>query len=189
MMESIGAIAVIALAIIALVGVFSSTLAAIATIIVGAAILVEGGVLGASPLAQLQEFQAAGGGATAEFLGGGAGIVLGILALFSTAPQTLLAVAVLVFGATFLLGGAAMAQVGWLTSIQGQANRETTSGAGSGQVLVGLAATVLGILAVTGLSPLTLILVALLSLGASMLFSGSAVGTRTLSAAEKRSGE
>src|SRR5215469_6302546 len=43
--EAIGSIAVIALAIVGLAGVWSTNLAAIATIILAAAILIEGGVL------------------------------------------------------------------------------------------------------------------------------------------------
>jgi hypothetical protein len=49
-----------------------------------------------------------------------------------------------------------------------------------GQSLVGLGAVVLGILAVIGLSPLTLILVGLLSLGVAELFNGSGLGHRMM---------
>ena len=45
-----------------------------------------------------------GGGFTAEFVGGAAGIVLGILALVGIAPEILCSVAVLVFGGTLLFG-------------------------------------------------------------------------------------
>ncbi len=47
MMEAVGAIATIALAIVGLAGVFSPTMASIATIVIGAAILLEGGAMGA----------------------------------------------------------------------------------------------------------------------------------------------
>ena len=47
MMEAFGAIASMALAIVGLAGVFSATLAAIATIIIGAAILMESDFFGA----------------------------------------------------------------------------------------------------------------------------------------------
>jgi hypothetical protein len=57
--------------------------------------------------------------------------------------------------------------------------------ASSGQMLIGLGAVVLGILAVIGLSSLTLVLIGLLSLGASALFSGSAHGTRMLAESRK----
>jgi hypothetical protein len=52
-------------------------------------------------------------------------------------------------------------------------------------MLIGLGAVVLGILAVIGLSSLTLVLIGLLSLGASALFSGSAHGTRMLAESRK----
>jgi hypothetical protein len=49
------------------------------------------------------------------------------------------------------------------------------------QVLVGLAAGVLGILALIGIAPTVLVLVGLLAIGASLILSGSAVGTRLIS--------
>src|SRR5690348_13301737 len=45
LMEAIGAIATVALAIVGLAGVFSVTMASIATIVIGAAILIEGASL------------------------------------------------------------------------------------------------------------------------------------------------
>jgi hypothetical protein len=50
-----------------------------------------------------------------------------------------------------------------------------TAAAGT-QVLVGLAALVLGILALVGIAPITMILVALLATSASMLLRSSLVG-------------
>ncbi len=118
MMEAIGALATIALAIVGLAGVFSSTMASIATIIVGAAILIEGGSVGASSWALSRSSSASttktqtavGGGLGAQTLWGVAGIVLGILALLGVSQLTLLSVAVLVFGASFMLGSFASAQ-------------------------------------------------------------------------------
>jgi hypothetical protein len=160
-MEASGAIATMALAIVGLASVFSITMASIATIVIGASILLEGGAFGAG--AGLRAVPEAGG-MSAEFLGGLAGIVLGILALLGVASQSLVSVAVLTFGASFLLSGLARTQFNWLASSAGS------------HVFVGLGAIVLGILAVIGLDPLTLVLVGLLSLGAVALFSGSAYG-------------
>lgn len=195
-MESVGAIGAIILAIIGLAGILSDTMAAVTTIVVGAAILMEGGAMGSNYRRLLSmpgegewRAQQLSGGATAEFMGGVAGIVLGILALFGTAPQTLLSVAVLVFGATLLLSTAATAQLSGVGVFPGTESgqqtvvRDTTNR--SGQVLVGLGAVVLGILSIIGLTPLTLILVALLSLGASALLSGSVLGGRLLSTAHR----
>lgn len=171
-MESIGAVATIALAIVGLAGVLSPTMAAIATIVLGAAIWIEGGAFAAS---QSEAASPGGGlaralgwseGLAAEFLGGLAGIVLGILALLGFAPLTLLSVAALVFGATFLLSGVA------------------TLGS-SNQALMGLSALVLGLLAVVGIDPLVLVLAALACLGASALLHGAATSARMAMATHK----
>lgn len=182
MMESVGAIAAIALAIVGLAGVISVTVAAIATIIVGASLLIEGGTAGVTyrqlasrpgeSEAQATELSR---GVTSEFLGGMAGIVLGILALFGESSAVLMSVAVLVFGAALLLSSASTSQLSLLSG--------TAAPATGGQVLTGLAAVVLGILAIIGIQPLILVLVALLSLGASALFSGSIIGGRMVSQA------
>lgn len=171
--EAIGALATIALAIVGLAGILSSTVAAIATIILGAAILTQGGAFAAGNLSS-GETQFRESGSSASFLGGVAGIVLGILALLGIAAPTLLAVAVIVFGATFFLGSGS-----WAMNAQGSV---VESGFSGGEIMVGLAGIVLGILAVVGLSQLTLVLVALLCLGASALFGGSAAGARSVSA-------
>lgn len=147
--ETIGAVAVIALAIAGLAGAWAANLAAIATIVLGAAILLSGGVFSGTEMS-IQR----GEWATTEFVGGLTGVILGILALLGIAAPVLLSAAVIVFGATVLFGHL-------LTE------REFGS-----RGLVGIGAVVLGILAVVGLSQSTLVLVALLSLGAMELFSG-----------------
>lgn len=164
-MEAVGAIATIALAIVGLAGVLRPIMASIATIVIGAALLLEGGSMGAAQVSsRTGEFESASGGFSTPFLGGVAGIVLGILALLGVASITLVSVALIVFGAAFLLSGVA------------QAN--SLAAATGGNTFVGLAAVVLGILAVVGLNPIVLVLVGLLVLGAGALFSGSAQGAR-----------
>jgi hypothetical protein len=177
-MEAIAALATMALAIVGLAGVFSTTLAAIATIIVGAAILIEGGSFSAGAFAARGYAADVGAGLSAQALGGIAGIVLGILALLGVAQPTLLSVAVLVYGAAFLLSRMEFAQTFAASGSVELPWRE----AGSGQVLIGVAGVVLGILAVIGISSLTLVLVALLSFGAAALFSGSALGAKSVAA-------
>src|SRR5579864_5401606 len=84
LLEAIGALATIVLAIVGLAGVFSPTMATIATIVIGASILIEGRSFGAvttresSSVTETTEWS---GGMSAGFLGGLTGIVLGILAL------------------------------------------------------------------------------------------------------------
>jgi hypothetical protein len=159
-LESIGALATIALAVVGLAGALPTVMAAIATIVLGAAILIEGGAFAArfsegvsrsgttgQPLEWSERL-------SIEFLGGLTGIVLGVLALLGTAPLTLLSVAALVYGVTFMLGGISMGS--------------------HSQSILGFAAVVLGIVAIVGLSPMPLVLAALATLGASALLAGSA---------------
>lgn len=180
--EAIAALAVVALAIVGLAGILSQTVAAIATIIMGAAILTQGGAFAASSMTLGTAYESQlrdSGGSSASFLGGISGIVLGILALLGIEAPTLMAVAVIVFGATFLLGGASPVFVS-----SGQTTgSELGASVSGGQIMVGLGALVMGILAVVGLAQWTLILVGLLCLGAAALFSGSWMGARSMSAA------
>lgn len=176
--EAIGALATIALAIVGLAGVYPTALASIATLIISAAILSESGSFGAASLTARTPGESSslemGGGLSAQFLGGVTGIVLGILALLGVVPQTLLSVAVIIFGASFLFGGTGGVAAHWSAGyLRG---RPSTGG---GEVMVGLAAIVLGILAVIGMDTVTLVLVALLSLGVAALFSGSAWSARS----------
>ena len=178
--EGVGAVATIILAILGLAGIFTNIVASAATIVVGAVILTDGLLLSAEANRLNSQSRLAlrasgiGGGVTAGFFGGLAAIVLGILSFFRMAPEPLLAVALLVVGAAMLLGGGAISRLNWLLTDQ-PASSETAGMVitGSGSMFVGLAAVVLGILAVIGLAPMTLILVGLLSLGAAALFNGS----------------
>jgi len=183
--EGIGAIGAIVLAIIGLAGVFPNVMAAIATIVIGAVILVEGGAIGVAGRWLVYQNVTEGrsfplsGGITAEFFGGLAGVVLGILALFRATPDILLAAAVLIYGAALLVGGATLSRGNLFLQTQSQSvTPEFRSLAGTGAggyILVGMGTLVLGILAVIGQVPMTLILVGLLSLGACALFSGANV--------------
>lgn len=166
LMEAVGAIATIALSIVGLAGIFSPTMAAIATIVIGASLLIEGGAFGAAQFTSRAGTEFETTDTSAAFLGGMAGIVLGILALLGVASMTLLAVAAIALGASLLLSGF------------GQSTLFPSSA--GGHTLVGLAAAVLGILAVVGLSSQVLVLVALLVLGTGALFSGSAQGTKAV---------
>jgi hypothetical protein len=181
--EAIGAIGAVILAVIGLAGLLSNLLAAIATIVIGAGILAEGWSVSSTYRQQWSSAGAAtiqgsraGGGVTAEFLGGIAGIVLGILGLFreNTNPAALLAVALLVYGATLVLSSFSASAAFWRTATFTEGGTQSSMVgavpvAHSGHLLVGLGAVVLGILAVVGLAPIVLVLVGLLSLGAVLL--------------------
>lgn len=192
--ESLLGAAAMVLAIVALSGIEVIYLGAIATIAMGAALLFEGAAIAAEYSRLVSSVQGdtmsrmeLGGGVTAESLGGIAGVALGVLAVLHVAPMTLLAVAVIVFGGTLIVATGANLRLKDLRldgrHLDPRAHRTirafvaATSGT---QVLVGIGAIVLGIIALQGIVPLTMVGVALLGLGAAVLLSGSALGTEML---------
>lgn len=197
----VGAGAII-LAIIGLAGVQSFYMAAIACIAVGAALILEGAVLMAKHAEMVTDFDPtrsdrieAGGGVSAELLGGGAGIVLGILALVGIVPMILLSVALIAFGACLLIGATMTSHLrnfAMEPSTEHPALREVaheaTIAASGAQALVALAAVVLGILGLVHFVPLTLTLVGMLVLGAAIVLNGSAMTTWMLAAGRRLSG-
>jgi hypothetical protein len=199
--DAIGGVATVVLAIIALSGINQSMLAAIATIVFGAALLIQGGtmlteytklIFPAGAVDPAEDI-VGGGGLSALFLVGAAGIVLGILALINIVPQTLTAAAVIAFGGAMLLSSNSVwhlyrAKHAWRQLEVAQSLSggeilagEMASGSAAIQCLSGLAAIVLGILAVTGANPPALTLVALLILGATVLLTGSTLSGAMMS--------
>jgi hypothetical protein len=85
-----------------------------------------------------------------------------------------------VFGGALLLGGAAQPELGNLAAPPRRRTvQDAVEASGGIMVLVGVAAAVLGILSLLGVGPvLTLALVAMLCIGASLLFAGGALATR-----------
>ncbi len=186
--EAVAGIATIVLAILALVGVAPADLAPIATITVGVALLAEGGAIAtrySNLLAKAGgEYSSTelGGGMSAELIGGAGGGILGLLALLHLQPMVLMPVAAIVFGAALLLGSGVTSRVSSM-AIESAGDhtthliaREAVLAAAGAQALVGLASGALGIIALVGINPLTLTLVALLALGSSILMSGTAIG-------------
>jgi hypothetical protein len=185
--DALGGIATIVLAIIALAGVRSLDLLSIATIVFGAALLIQGGAM-LSEFAQVEASPgsnptSAGGGLGALFGVGVAGIILGVLALLGVHSAILDSVAVIAFGGALVVSASAVWQL--LTS-QSVAARfqssssmlrvvasEVATGSSTLQAMAGLAVIVLGILAVSGTMSDYLPLVALLIAGASIVMTGS----------------
>jgi hypothetical protein len=197
MAEAFGAGAAIVLAILGLAGALPLTMAAVATILLGAAFLLEGGAVLARYHHLVHAMQRAGeepairaevgGGTTAETLAGITGLALGILSLLGVFPEVLLPVAIIAFGGGLLLGGAARSRLGSVAMEEtgvGERLRhvlhEAIRASSGSQTLVGIGAIVLGILALLGIYPLTLVLVGLLAVGCAALLSGTAVGARML---------
>jgi hypothetical protein len=113
-----------------------------------------------------------GSGWATIFLAGMAGIVLGILALLGVASIELVAIAVIGFGAALLISSSASMHLHVAAGMPANPNplreqliRESARDKAGLQTMAGLAAIVLGILALSGFTPVTLMLVALLGLG------------------------
>jgi hypothetical protein len=174
----------VVLAILGIVGLLPNAFAAIAVIGLGVLLLFEGANVGLRYTELLYEAGATNKSRVAEvsreimteFLGGVTGIVLGILALLRIVPMTLMSVAVIIYGGTLLLTSGESV---WLSSVSNenevvrQVMHHMSLAAAGGQVLVGLAALVLGILGLVGITPMTMILIALLATGAAILWRSS----------------
>lgn len=185
--EGAAGIAVIVLTIIGLAAVASASMASIATIVIGAGLLVEAantameyGRVGSG----VGEIAEPGADMTVEFLAGGAGIVLGILALIGINAVHLVPAALIVFGAALLLAGASPTQIGTVTMGEGMARsvswRTELAPARGVQMLIGIAAVILGILSLVVMPDnAVLALVGLLAVGAGLLAT-SANFTRSL---------
>ena len=191
--DAFGGIATVVLAIIALSGLDRPMLASVATIVFGVALLIQGGtmlteftgMLAPTGAAEAGENLAAGGGISGLFIVGISEIVLGVLSLIGMFPQVLTSSAVIAFGAALLMSSTSVwslyrAKQAWyrtgaprrVTAAEFLAG-EMTAGSAIIQCVAGVAAIVLGIVALTGMNPEILSLVALLVLGATVLLTGS----------------
>jgi hypothetical protein len=195
LIDAIGGIAAGVLAIIGLTGFDPEGMASIATIVLGAAFLIQTGAMLSEYTHTLQQLGVVGSnqfvgaeGLTAMFLAGAGGIVLGVLALLGIASVPLTAIALIAYGSALVLSGSSVRQLYVLRGalLSGRTGRELLTGqiaAGSAgiQLISGLAAVVLGILAVAGHTPRLLTLAALLVLGVTVLLSGGALSSLVLS--------
>lgn len=205
LIDSLGGIAVAVLAIVGLTGFDPHGMAAIATIVFGAALLAQGGtilfeytsILSATSASVSDIDRTGAEGLPTLFLVGAGGIVLGILALLGIAPAALTSAAVIAFGSGLVLSSGVVRQLSQLQAdmlppapprtgnelFAGQ----MVAGSASFQALAGLATIVLGIIAVVA-DP-TPKLVALLLLGITVLFTGSTLSGLVLSFFRSSRGE
>ena len=184
LVDALGGVATVVLAIIGLAGVHTDVLMPIAVIVFGAALLIQGGTM-LSELVSIPGLasaeQAGASGISGVFLVGAAGIVLGVLALIGIATSTLVSVSVIAFGAALLISSNSVRQLSTLRSATAAAGGnlgtlvagEMASGSATVQLLAGLTAIVLGILAVVGIQAETLVASALIVVGAAVVLSGS----------------
>ncbi|MEN6385077.1 MAG: hypothetical protein ABFD79_07740 [Phycisphaerales bacterium] len=146
----------IALAIIGLAS-YSLLVSSITVIVLAAAFLLEGSSMvrffhySTRPSeSSIETFEL-----SAEVIGGAAGLVLGILALANILPVTLIAVSAIVYGAALVLGAA------FTPHFESQ---EVRTGKTSFEILIGIVGVILGIMALMGINPLVLSLIAMIVL-------------------------
>jgi len=124
------------------------------------------------------------GSLSAVFLVGAAGVVLGILALLGIASSVMTSAAIIAYGGALLLSSNSVRQLyllrsAMIPSVTSQRGGgeiiagQMASGSAGIQLLAGLAAIVLGILAVSGVHTNVLSLSALVVVGATVVLTGS----------------
>jgi hypothetical protein len=187
---STGAAAIV-LAVLGLLRIAPTELVSIATILIGASFLFLGGMLAAryarfSAMELPVEREIISEGMAMEALCGLAGVVLGVIALMSAYPLTLVSIAAIVFGVGLLVASGTTAQLRRVglrelrkTEEEGYSRHPAEPAyiaAGPG-ILLALGGVVLGILAVAGFDPLVLTLVAMLGFGVAVLLSGTSFAT------------
>lgn len=179
------------LAIIGLSGVHPVGLVAISVMVVGIALLVESGVMGAeyrTLTGYIGESRSTrmelGGGLGVEAVAGLAALILGLLALIGIRPDVLVACGTILLGFGVIFGSRVHDRVRTMRinpAAEGEemdrVTRDLLASATAAQVLVGLGAVILGVLALVGFAPITLNLVAVLAIGASILISGAMLGS------------
>lgn len=198
--EAGGGIAVIVLAIVGLATAGAAPFPAIAVTVLGAAMLTEGAAIATEYVRVLNAASEsatstqAGYGMTTEIIIGGAVLVLGILSLVGVAAATLTTVAVITAGALMVVSAPVMVQLNELRhqhdgmSEQAHDLLRASSASVSGlQILAGLTAIVLGVIALSrgaamgggavigGGAAMNLPLISLLVLGAALTFNGTAL--------------
>ena len=193
--EGIAGGAGVALSIIGLASILPHYMIPISTIALGVSFVYEGGAVAKRFTRLLGETKKGwfdvsglGSGLTAEVVGGIAGIILGILTLLNVSPMVLMPAAAIVFGGTLVFSSGISARLDELLigrmgedAVFKDVAREAVAASAGVSLLFGVTAITLGILAIVGLSPAILNLVALLGVGLSNLLSGSAISTRMLS--------
>ncbi len=198
--DAAGGIVTIVLAIVGLSHTAPEMMVSVATIIFGAALLIQGGAM-LSEYAQLLPALAppgthTGGGLPAVFLAGAAGIVLGILALLGIAPPVLTSSAIIAFGAALVLSSNTVWHLHSVKRASLTATQQTSPsapvstaemlanemafGSATMQALAGLAAIILGVIALAGGNAEVLSLVALLALGGTLILTGSTLSATVM---------
>lgn len=176
---------------IALGGMRTYWVAALAAVAVGIALLVEAAVLNSrvSPLMSFRD-KSASMVVAGRILGGVAGITLGVLSLFGVLARLLLPLSSLIFGLVLTLGSWSFVRLNDVYTVRSCEKDETRAMLravvriiGSLDMFIGFASIALGILALTeiGLVPVTLSLVATFGIGFSSFLKGTIFSGSVLS--------
>lgn len=186
--ESIaGAVAAI-LAILGLIGLLPQLLGSIATIAAGVAMLVAGSAVAAhytrvmSGTERTQRSPTRG--LRMEALTALGAIVLGVLALLGIDSMALLSISAIVLGGALLMVSDTTTRLEAVMHTRPPAagsehrHEEAPYVSAGSDILVGTGAIVLGILGLAGHAPITLALIAFLSVGAVLVLNGSTIATR-----------
>ncbi|HEX5437230.1 MAG TPA: hypothetical protein VFW98_08720 [Gemmatimonadaceae bacterium] len=187
--EAVAGAAAVVLGILGLIGLLPTVLASIATIAAGVGLLLSGGAIAgrfsrmAADISPNRSHQEVTGSLGMEALAGAAGVVLGILGLLGVDASSLLPIAAIVLGAGLIMAGGARSRLETLSHRRAAGTESRTMedvvyvSSGS-DLLVGVGTIVLGILALSGVAPLTLVLISMLSLGAALLLGGSTIAAQ-----------
>ncbi len=115
-------------------------------------------------------------GGFVDAIGGIATIVLAVVGLAGVRPETMVAIATIVFAVALLIEGGAMLSEYASATLPIGVSPETFGGSGlSAHFLVGAAGIVLGILALLGIASVVLTSVALIAFGGAMVLSSNSV--------------
>ncbi|MGH6887845.1 MAG: hypothetical protein ACREHF_01360 [Rhizomicrobium sp.] len=187
LVEVAGGVAIVVLSVIGLARIGNvGALPAISAIILGAALIAEGGTV-ATEFSRLMGMSAGAtgvtefaGGMTTEIIVGAAVLVLGVLSVLGVNPATLVPCAIIIAGALLLIGAANVQRMNSVkiaalpTGEGAQALLQSAISTAAGfQVLAGIASIVLGILALSSTAHVAVFtIVGLLVLGAAVTMSG-----------------
>jgi hypothetical protein len=193
--ETITGAGVVVVSIIGLAGFMPMIMLPIAIMGLGLSFLFEGGAVSSRLSNLLSEASEGrvdiaelGGGLSSEFVAGFGGITLGILSLVGVVPMVLVPIAAIAYGGALVIGSGVKFRVNHLTindrnehRLVREVAREALIAASGVEILVGMGAIALGILGILRILTVELSLVAILSVGGIVLFSGTALGGRMLS--------
>lgn len=182
--QTLGATGALVLGILGIIGIASMVFDSIASIAAGGALLIGGAALTArysrlfpdtkSPKTKKAMLR----GLTYQTIVGLGGIALGILALLGLSSQTLIGASVIALGSALLVASRASTRLDSLLIRNelesGESVSHNTVGAVSaGEVVCGLGAMALGVLALSGVSPMALTLIAMIGIGTAAVAGGT----------------